>query len=87
MSPAGPSNRCVTGGWPARPSATSAWRPSPTERVAPISELPSAPAAALESPANNGDAPNPVMGAAAPNGAAAAADGERSEARLGQEML
>ena len=87
MSPDAPSNRVCTGGWPARPSATSAWRPSPTERVAPISELPSAPAAALASPANKGDAPNPAMGAGAPKGAAAAAVANASEARPAVEML
>ena len=69
------------GTWPARPSATSAWRPEPTERVAPINALPSAPAAALERPASDGDAPNPVIGAAAPNGAAAAVAIGSSEAR------
>ena len=70
-----------TGGWPARPSATSACRPSPTDRVAPISALPSAPAAALESPASNGDAPKPAIGVAAPNGAAEAVAAKVSETR------
>jgi hypothetical protein len=49
------------GGWPTRPSATSAWRWSPASRVPATSELPLAPAAALDSPAKDAEAPNPVQ--------------------------